>query len=633
MTNAKTPPGFFFRVSANLLRIIGQELVASDEAAVWELVKNAYDSNARKVSITIQPVSEKGVGTIRIIDDGQGMSPKDFERLFMVAGSSQRPEEAANADRVPTGEKGIGRFAASRLGENLRVLTRSNANEIEVLEVLFDWRKFRDKKKRFDKILIPYRQIKTAELPANKTGTVLEITHLHNPWERAKIEKLRSALGELLDPFNKPTDFELLIDVPGSEKLSGPVSQQPPKEPDLELAFRVLADKHVSRKLSERGSDSENHRESVASTANTEPLVGLAGRFFYYFGRPPKGKTMGLSPGVRIYRDGVHLEPFGSPTADWLGVSARRAKRAGHAHIVPTRLFGFIEISRIKHQELKDTTGRQALIDNEAAQALVTVLREQLTFLEDKIRTRVSEPKWEAGKRQKVIKLERARLHSLGMLSAGLGHELRQPLQVVRTQTGNIATRLAELDIKDGEIQQSQEAIDRNIQRMHDSINYIGDLARGDVERVDNIDLADHLRQDARFFENQCRAKGIILLIKAPEKQPARISQTGFSMVLLNLWTNAVEALDEKPDESAKEIVITLSKAGANNILEVTDNGPGIKEEVRQNLFKEFETEKTGGMGIGLYTCSLIVRAHGGEIGYDSRVGLGTTFRVRFPDS
>lgn len=104
-------------------------------------------------------------------------------------------------------------------------------------------------------------------------------------------------------------------------------------------------------------------------------------------------------------------------------------------------------------------------------------------------------------------------------------------------------------------------------------------------------------------------------------------------MVLLNLWTNAVEALDEKPDESAKEIVITLSKAGANNILEVTDNGPGIKEEVRQNLFKEFETEKTGGMGIGLYTCSLIVRAHGGEIEYDSRVGLGTTFRVRFPDS
>src|SRR6266851_2697511 len=468
---AKQPSGFYFRVSANLLRIIGQELVASDEAAIWELVKNAYDSNAKRVTITIELMSEKKPGFIRIVDDGQGMSRSDFERLFMVAGSSQRPDEAEEAARVPTGEKGIGRFAASRLGSNLRVLTRSNVGNPEVLEVVFDWRKFRDKKKQFDKVLIPYQEIKTAEFPKNQTGTILEITHLNNVWKRDKVQKLRGALAELLDPFNRPSDFELILDIPDAEKLSGLVSQQPPREADLELEFRVLADKHLSRKLSAVALGSENQRESISSKADTGPLAGLAGRFLYYFGRPPKAKTMGLSPGVRIYRDGVHLEPFGSPTADWLGISAKRAKRAGHAHIVPTRLYGFVEISRIKHQQLKDTTGRQALIDNEAAQSLVTVLREQLAYLEDKVRTRVSEPKWEAGKRKRIIKLERARLHSLGMLSAGLGHELRQPLQVVRTQIGNIGTRLVELNVNDGEVKQSQDAIDRNIQRMHDSIN------------------------------------------------------------------------------------------------------------------------------------------------------------------
>lgn len=168
---------------------------------------------------------------------------------------------------------------------------------------------------------------------------------------------------------------------------------------------------------------------------------------------------------------------------------------------------------------------------------------------------------------------------------------------------------------------------------MHDSINYIGELARGDVEKVDDLDLAQHLREDTRFFENQCRAKGIKQIIEAPQSQPARISQTGFSMVLLNLWTNAVEALDERAEEENKEITIMLRRTGQDNILEVTDNGPGIKDEMRQNIFKEFATEKTGGMGIGLYTCSLIVQAHGGDISYDTRVGLGTTFRVRFPDS
>ena len=103
-------------------------------------------------------------------------------------------------------------------------------------------------------------------------------------------------------------------------------------------------------------------------------------------------------------------------------------------------------------------------------------------------------------------------------------------------------------------------------------------------------------------------------------------------MVLLSLWTNAVDALDEKESEDNKKIAITLTKERGDNLLEVTDNGPGIDERVREKLFKEFETEKTGGMGIGLYNCSLIIQAHGGEISYDTRVGLGTTFRVRFPD-
>ena len=59
---AQEPSGFYFRVSANLLRIIGEELVASDEAAILELVKNAYDSNARIVNIAIEPVSERESG-------------------------------------------------------------------------------------------------------------------------------------------------------------------------------------------------------------------------------------------------------------------------------------------------------------------------------------------------------------------------------------------------------------------------------------------------------------------------------------------------------------------------------------------------------------------------------------------
>ena len=94
-----------------------------------------------------------------------------------------------------------------------------------------------------------------------------------------------------------------------------------------------------------------------------------------------------------------------------------------------------------------------------------------------------------------------------------------------------------------------------------------------------------------------------------------------------------MDALDEMDDRNDKTIAILLSKDGLQNMLEVSDNGPGISPEMEKKLFKEFETGKTGGMGVGLYTCKVIVQAHGGAITYESRVGLGTTFHVQLPDS
>ena len=101
-----------FRASANLQRLIGRELVPTEELALLELVKNAYDSGASFVSVTIQPETAKIPGYIEVEDDGSGMSVKDLDRTFMTAGYSQRPEQVRRSGRVPTGEMGIGRFAS-----------------------------------------------------------------------------------------------------------------------------------------------------------------------------------------------------------------------------------------------------------------------------------------------------------------------------------------------------------------------------------------------------------------------------------------------------------------------------------------------------------------------------------------
>src|SRR5690348_14813643 len=116
-TSSKLP----FEASANLQRLIGRELIPNDEVALVELVKNSYDSGARKVTIVLQPPSEREPGSIAIRDDGEGMTLDALKNLFMIAGYSERPEQVGTSRRVPTGEKGIGRFASDKLGKRLTV--------------------------------------------------------------------------------------------------------------------------------------------------------------------------------------------------------------------------------------------------------------------------------------------------------------------------------------------------------------------------------------------------------------------------------------------------------------------------------------------------------------------------------
>jgi len=628
MDKSETPLNF--EVSANLLRLIGRELVPTDESALIELVKNSYDAGARQAVITIQPATEKEPGYIKLQDDGQGMTTDDFRRIFMFAGYSERSEQAHNGVRVPTGEKGIGRFATDRLGRRLVITTRAAAAS-RALRVAFDWDQFRNKTRKFTEVNVPYGYTSTPDLLRSGSGTTSLITGLHSIWTRDRILALRRALEGLIDPFKTASDFQIVLDVPGSDALSGAIQPKAPKQADIEVQFRVLKDGRVSRKVKSPETGGKAEEQVLQSEALTQQLLGVGGRLLYFLKRPST-LIKELEPGVQIYRDGFRVEPFGGPSADWLGLAAKRAKRAGHAHLVPSRLFGFVEISRILHPELRDTTSRQAFIASEAVQALVTFLGEETGVLEDRIRTEVSEPRWEATKAKKAIELERARLHSLGIMSFGLAHEMRQPLQTIRAEAGNIVTRLESLGIKDADIQESQSAIDENIARMDETINLIADIAKGDLEHIESFDLAETIRKESQLFARQSSSFGIDVRLDIPEKQSGTLSRAAVLTVLLNLWKNSVEAIQALNGARAGTVVISLSKGQAGHVLVVSDNGVGISKDTRPKLFKKFLTEKTGGLGVGLYYCNLIVKAHGGTIECDSELGVGTSFRVTVPD-
>jgi len=146
---AKLEPGSVrFSVDAGLISRLGRELVARQETAVAELVKNAYDADAREVTLIFSEADAPG-GRLEIRDDGLGMTREQLIDGFMRLSSSEKVDQPISPRyrRQRAGRKGIGRFAVQRLGRKLtvRTQTRSSATGIEITT---DWDEFEVGKKR-----------------------------------------------------------------------------------------------------------------------------------------------------------------------------------------------------------------------------------------------------------------------------------------------------------------------------------------------------------------------------------------------------------------------------------------------------------------------------------------------------
>lgn len=622
-----SPNTLRFGVSANLQKLIGEELVSNEEMAFIELIKNAYDSGANSVQIGIHMGGGATATHITILDDGEGMNLEDFKRRFMFAAYSERGDEAETAERVPTGEKGIGRFAADRIGAELIVTTRKSG-AAKALEVRFDWNKFRNKTRKFNEIDIPYSYVKSPSA-LGVSGTLLCIRGLRSKWDLQEAESLESALATLLNPFSAPTDFSIDVTAGGARTVTATIAPHKPINPDYELHFKVDNQGVVLRRFKPHGSSKfQDWKQIPGLTAKR--LVGVRGRLLYYVKKPSRRLVRGLLPGVQLYRDGFLLQPFGSPISDRLKLVEKRAKRAGHAPLVPNRLFGFVDISRRLHPALKDTTSRQTMLETAELFELVAVLQVQTDFLEENILEEVSKPSWRQSARQQSILLEQAKLNSLGNLSVGIGHEIRQPLQTIMSQADAIELRLEALQIHDQELTVAVEKINQASNRIDKTIQFIKRLSNGDLEEISTFDLAEALRMETKLFESQNEDIGFHLQL--PLAQIATINQTTVMQVVSNLLRNSVEAIRDVQDDRHGEISVTLKRVGSTHILKIFDNGIGIAEEIKPKIFKQFATKKTGGLGFGLSYCFTILETHGGKIFFDSTAEAGTTFTVEIPD-
>lgn len=217
------------------------------------------------------------------------------------------------------------------------------------------------------------------------------------------------------------------------------------------------------------------------------------------------------------------------------------------------------------------------------------------------------------------------RLATLGQITAGLGHEIRQPLAAMRVYAENgerllAAERSAEAAANFGKIAQLAGRIGEITE---EQLNF----SRRTAEEPRAIALAEVIDGSLLLLRDQIRHKGLVLERPAADlaATTVRARHVQLEQVLVNLLQNAVQAC-----APGGLIALTVTGAGDTVRLGVTDNGPGVPPELRDTLFQPFVTSKSEGIGLGLAIARDIMRQLGGDLLLEDG-GSGARFVMVMP--
>jgi signal transduction histidine kinase len=414
------------RPRARIMRTLGDELISSEVVALIELVKNAYDADARRVLVKFEGDLSIGQGKIEVIDNGHGMSLDTilnhwFEPATMVKKHQRKSEKLK---RRVLGEKGIGRFAVSRLADRLEVVTRRAGTDAEVL-VLFDWLEFDKEDKYLDEIEILWEVGRPAEICPDGTikelweeddkppravemshGTILRMEGLRIQWERDQIETIRRDLSRLISPaFGQDAklikeDFQIRLKLPSPyEEFSGVIG--PPdalKNPHYTLKGDVAADGSYDVTVEYRGNKpSEGIQGKAVFADGHKPLCGPFSIELRVWDRDTPSlaelaqgmrstvadlrRDLDRATGINIYRDGFRVLPYGEPNNDWLRLDIRRVNNPG-LRLSNNQVAGYVYITADKNPLLRDQSNREGLIGGLALDDFRELIRHVLSELE-----------------------------------------------------------------------------------------------------------------------------------------------------------------------------------------------------------------------------------------------------------
>jgi len=395
---------------ARLISLIGEQLISDEPVALVELVKNSYDADATFVEVKFEGRTPDKPDRIVVTDDGTGMDLNTVLNVWLEPGTAnKRQKNKSTKGRLLQGAKGIGRFAAARLGKSLFLQTKSDDSDKEVI-VTLNWGKFNEDN-YIEDIDVDYETSDSQE----SSGTRLIIEELRTSWSEGDYLGLYDRLSRLISPFDEVKDFEIKLDIPGYSEFSRTVEApdiiQNPRymlrgelDEDGYFSGEFLFE-NVSRKVwghdwaIKHSNFNESHVEQKIRLGKKGQQPNCGG--FEFEIRAWDRDKEGLEPyalqyasnitkirgllnrysGVSIYRDGFRVYPYGQRGNDWLELD-NRSRQSPTMRLANNQIIAAVKISRERNAGLEDRSNREGLVVNEAYIALKSWFEEILSILE-----------------------------------------------------------------------------------------------------------------------------------------------------------------------------------------------------------------------------------------------------------
>jgi C4-dicarboxylate-specific signal transduction histidine kinase len=236
--------------------------------------------------------------------------------------------------------------------------------------------------------------------------------------------------------------------------------------------------------------------------------------------------------------------------------------------------------------------------------------------------------------------IQAGKMTTLGVMAAGMAHEINQPLNVIQICADYFLKMLKKGEsIPPADFTAMIMNIVENVDRAAKVIRRVRDFARQtDVVR-NEIDLNRPIEDSLKVVDHALKSNQIELDLELAENLPPILADHNrLEQVFINLITNAIDAIEEKtekhPDRQLDKVITIKSFCEKGHVAAtVSDMGAGMSEYVREKIFEPFFTTKKTGKGTGLGVCISygIIKDYDGKIEVNSKVDEGTTFKVSFP--